>query len=134
MLIKATRLHPGVPLQVLQSHIPVMVDMVDIEVVVDMVVAEVVVNGMVVVEAVVVVVGNVISITELIIWWISFLALSLSSIEGHCQSSPLSSTLTSVICPWPLAILTDPGANSKRTETKKLTIKIIFRSIFLPEH
>ena len=40
MLIKATRLHPGVPLQ------PVMVGMV---------VAEVVVNGMVVVEAAVVV-------------------------------------------------------------------------------
>ena len=128
MLIKATRLHPGVPLQ------PVMVDLV---------VTEVVVNGMVVVEAAVAVIEVVVgilvvvdlvdvvmlAITEAAVWWISFLALSLSSIEGHCQSSPLSSTLTSVLCTWPLSALTDPRADRQRTEIR---IEIMFGFIFLP--
>ena len=68
MLIKATRLHPG-PLQ---------------SVMVAMVVAEVVIDGMVVVEAVVVVVVNLVEIVEVTTCRISFLPLSLSSIEGHC--------------------------------------------------
>ena len=62
MLTKATRLHPGEPLQVYVS--------VRVHVLVDMVVAEVVVDGMVVVEATVVdvvVVGSVVAITESII-------------------------------------------------------------------
>ena len=48
-------------------------------------------------------------IAELAIWWISSLALSLSSVEAHCWSSPLSSTLISVSCPRPLAVMTDTG-------------------------
>ena len=83
--------------------------------VVDIVVADVVVDDMVVVVVESgVVVENVVAIAEATIWWILFLALSLSSIEGHCQSSPLSSTWTSVSCPWPLAMMTDPGADSQK--------------------
>ena len=149
MLIKATRLHPSVPLQM---YVSVMVGMV---------VSEVVVNGMVVVEAavvvtevvvgllvvvdlvdmadivvavgIVVVVVNVVmvAITEATVRWISFLALSLSSIEGHCQSSPPSSTLTSVTCTWPLAMLTDPGADRHKTDNNELNIKIMFEFTLL---
>jgi hypothetical protein len=85
MLIKATRLHPGVPLQTDE-------------------------------------------ITELAIWCISFLALSLSSLEGHCQSSPLPSTLTSVFSP---AKVTDPGADRQRSISKKLKSKLILESVFI---
>ena len=53
MLIKATRLHPGEPLQ---EYIPVIVDMVVAEVVVDDMVVVVVESG--------VVVGNVLVIAE----------------------------------------------------------------------
>ena len=58
MLIKATRLHPGVPLQVY------MVGVVVAEAVVDVVVAEVAVNGMAVVEAEVVGWVNMVVKTE----------------------------------------------------------------------
>jgi hypothetical protein len=88
MLIKATRLHPGVPLQIDE-------------------------------------------ITALAIWCISFLALSLSSTEGHCQSSPLPSTLTSVICPCPLAMMTDRGADTQRNISKELKINFITETIFI---
>ena len=54
---KATRLHPGVPLQV---YLPVTVDVAVAAAVVDMVIAEVVVEARVVV-------GNVLAITELAI-------------------------------------------------------------------
>ena len=73
MLIKATRLHPGVPLQIFaRVYVPVVVGtvvvaavvgMVVLETVVNLVVAEVVVDGIVVVEPVVV--ENVATITEL---------------------------------------------------------------------
>ena len=129
MLIKATRLHPDVSLQLAM---------------VDMVVVEVVVNDMVVVETAVVVIEVVVvmlvvvdpvdvvmlAITDAAIRWISFLALSLSSIEGHCQSSPLSSTLTSVTCTWPLAMLTDHGADRHKTDSNELKIKIMFKFTF----
>ena len=125
MLIKATHLHSG-PLQSVMVGMVVIAAVVDIESVVIMVVFEVVVDGMLVVEAVVVV-GNIAPITEETTRWILFLALPLSSIEPHCQSSPLSSTSMSVICPWLLAMMTDPGADSQRTErTKYSTVQLIF--------
>ena len=78
-VIKATRLHPGVPLQVYMEG---------------MVVAEVVVEGVVEVESVMVksdvvvsvdmvVKATVAAITELAIRLISFFILSLSSAEAH---------------------------------------------------
>ena len=84
--------------------------MVVVAAVVGLDVSEVVVDGIVVAigEAVVVSWVNVALSIESTISWISFLALSLSSTEGHCQSSPLSSTCTSIICTWPLPN-TDPG-------------------------
>jgi hypothetical protein len=45
----------------------------------------------------------------------SFLALSLSSIGGHCQSSSLSNILMSVLCPWTLIMMTDPGPGERQT-------------------
>ena len=72
---------------------------VDSTVVVGAVADMVVTAGVVVAEVVVdssVVVGAVVAITKEIIWRISFLALSLFSIEGHCPSSPPSSILTLV--------------------------------------
>ena len=96
MLIKATRLHPGVPLH---AYVFVLV-MIDV----------------VVTEVGIVIKVVTVAITESITWWTSFLAFSLSSIKGHFQSptqSFLSSTLTSVVCPWPLAMMTDPGPDSQ---------------------
>ena len=67
MLIKTTRLHPGVPSQV---YVAVTANVLPIEIV------------------------------------ICFLALSL---KGQWPSSPFL-----IICPWPLAVMTDPGPGERQ--------------------
>ena len=52
----------------------------------------------------------------------SFLALSVSSTEGHGQSSYLSSTLILIICTEPLTVTIDPG-HRHRTESIKNATK-----------
>ena len=61
MLIKATRLHPGVPLQVY------VMGMVVTTAVVDIVVAEVVADGVVIVEAIVVVIKAVVGLVNMVV-------------------------------------------------------------------
>jgi hypothetical protein len=90
MLIKATRLHPGVSLQTVT-----------------------------------------LAITWLEITLIWCLALSLSSTQAHCWSSPLPSNLMSVFWLWPLIMMTDPGPGENRqttTRVKYVTNRLIFKS------
>ena len=125
MSIKATGLHDPGPMQPIISGdwvvsslgsgdetrewVVVGDGMVVVAAVVGLDVSEVV-DGIVVAigEAVVVSWVNVALSIESTISWISFLALSLSPTEGHCQSSPLSSTCTLITCTWPLPNA-DPG-------------------------
>ena len=49
--------------------------------------------------------------------------VELTACAGGCTvltipSSPLSSTFTSAICPWPLAVTTDPGERQITAATK----------------